>query len=61
MTPWTEVGAAVDTRQPSGSCHGSPILVVQDLEIRIVHAQTGELLRELSLDPRLRPQQRRKP
>jgi transposase InsO family protein len=28
------------------------ILLVQDLEVRIVHAATGELLRELIIDPR---------
>jgi hypothetical protein len=27
------------------------ILLVQDLQIRVVHAITGELLRELTLDP----------
>ena len=28
------------------------ILLVQDLDVRIVHAATGELLRELTIDPR---------
>ena len=28
------------------------ILLVQDLEVRVVHAATGELLRELTIDPR---------
>jgi hypothetical protein len=28
------------------------ILLVQDLEVRVVHAATGELLRELIIDPR---------
>ncbi len=28
------------------------ILLVQDLDIRVVHAATGELLRELTIDPR---------
>src|SRR5262249_7757414 len=28
------------------------ILLVQDLDIRVVHAATGELLRALTLDPR---------
>ena len=28
------------------------ILLVQDLNVRIVHAATGELLRELTIDPR---------
>jgi hypothetical protein len=27
------------------------ILLVQDLEVRVVHAATGELLRELTIDP----------
>ena len=28
------------------------ILLIQDLNVRIVHAATGELLRELTIDPR---------
>jgi integrase-like protein len=28
------------------------ILLVQDLDVRVVHAATGELLRELTIDPR---------
>jgi hypothetical protein len=28
-----------------------PPLLIQDLHIRVVHAATGELLRELTLDP----------
>ena len=28
------------------------LLLVQDLEVRVVHAATGELLRELTIDPR---------
>ena len=28
------------------------ILLVQDLNVRVVHAATGELLRELTIDPR---------
>ena len=28
------------------------ILLVQDLQVRVVHAATGELLRELTIDPR---------
>jgi len=35
-------------RTHAGTC---VILLVQDLQIRIVHATTGELLRELILDP----------
>src|SRR5215472_2554967 len=31
------------------------LLLVQDLDIRIVHAATGELLRALTLDPRATP------
>jgi hypothetical protein len=27
------------------------LILVQDLDIRVVHAATGELLRELTLDP----------
>jgi hypothetical protein len=27
-------------------------LLIQDLEVRIIHAATGELLRELTIDPR---------
>jgi transposase InsO family protein len=43
------------------------LLLIQDLEIRIIHAQTGELLRELTLDPtrdyqpQHRPQTRDRP
>jgi hypothetical protein len=28
------------------------ILLVQDLDVRVVHAATGELLRDLTIDPR---------
>ena len=35
-------------RTHAGTC---VILLIQDLDIRIVHAATGELLRELVLDP----------
>jgi len=28
------------------------ILLVQDLDVRVIHAATGELLRELTIDPR---------
>jgi hypothetical protein len=34
--------------KPKGTC---VILLVQDLHVRIVHAATGELLRELTIDP----------
>lgn len=39
------------------------IMLIADLDIRIVHAITGELLRELTLDPTrdYQPQQRNKP
>ena len=37
------------------------ILLVQDLQIRVVHATTGELLRELTIDPRRDYQPTRKP
>ena len=38
------------------------IMLVQDLNIRVVHAATGELLRELTLDPTrdYQPQTRQK-
>ena len=36
-------------RTHAGTC---VILLVQDLDIRVVHAATGELLRELTIDPR---------
>jgi hypothetical protein len=35
-------------RTHAGTC---VILLIQDLYIRVVHAATGELLRELVLDP----------
>ena len=35
-------------RTHAGTC---VILLIQDLQIRVVHAATGELLRELTLDP----------
>ncbi len=35
-------------RTHAGTC---VILIIQDLQIRVVHAATGELLRELTLDP----------
>ncbi|MBM2618996.1 hypothetical protein JIG36_25890, partial [Actinoplanes sp. LDG1-06] len=28
------------------------LLLVQDLHVRVIHASTGELLRELTIDPR---------
>jgi transposase InsO family protein len=39
------------------------ILLIQDLHIRVVHAATGELLRELTLDPSkdYQPQPKKKP
>ena len=37
------------------------ILLVQDLQIRVVHAATGELLRELTIDPRRDYQPTRRP
>jgi transposase InsO family protein len=36
-------------RAYAGTC---VVLLVQDLDVRIVHAATGELLRELTIDPR---------
>jgi hypothetical protein len=43
------------------------IMLVHDLNIRVIHAATGELLRELTLDPTRdyqpqdRPQKRNRP
>jgi hypothetical protein len=39
---------ASDTRVRARTC---VLLLVQYLEVRVVHATTGELLRELTIDP----------
>jgi hypothetical protein len=54
--PGPGVLLAVQPQQPATTLELNPrrnrvILLVQDLQIRIVNAATGELLRELILDP----------
>ena len=53
--PWrSAVAQPVAARHSRGALHKGThvILLVHDLDVRVVHAATAELLRELTIDPR---------